>query len=74
MIIIFTGDFFQYPPADGTPLYTPMRYTKKNDEITDQLFAKRLGHMMWKSVDDVVFLDEQQRMKDDMEYVKAERT
>jgi len=71
IIIIFAGYFFQYPPVGGTPLYTPMRYTKKKDEITDQLFAKRLGHMVWKSVDDVIFLDEQQRMKDDMEYGNA---
>ena len=71
IIVIFAGDFFQYPPVGGTPLYTPIRYSKKNGEITDQLFAKRLGHMVWKSVDDVIFIDEQQRMKDDMEYGNA---
>ena len=49
-------------------MYTPIRYAKRNNEITDQLFAKRLGHMVWKSVDDIIFLDEQQRMKDDIEY------
>ena len=27
--------------------------------------------MVWKSVDDVIFLDEQQRMGDDMEYGDA---
>ena len=52
-------------------MYTPIRYAKKNDEITDQFFAKRLGCMMWKSVDDVIFLDEQQRMKVDIEYGNA---
>ena len=71
IIVIFAGDFFQYPPVGSTPLYTPIRYSKKNDEITDQLFAKRLGCMVWKSVDDVIFLDEQQRMKDDIEYGNA---
>ena len=65
------GDFFQYPPVGGTPLYTPITYAKKNNEITDQLFAKRLGCMVWKSVDDVIFLDEQQQMKDDIEYGNA---
>ena len=70
-LVIFAGDFFQYPPVGGTPLYTPIRYAKKNDEITDQLFAKRLGCMVWKSVDDVISLDEQQRMKDDIEYGNA---
>ena len=39
IIIILAGDFFQYPPVDDTPLYTPIRHGKKNDEITDQLFA-----------------------------------
>ena len=34
-IIIFSRDFFQYPPVGGTFLYTSMRYTKTNDEITD---------------------------------------
>ena len=52
-------------------MYTPIRYAKRNNEITDQLFAKRLGHMVWKSVDDIIFLDEQQRMKDDIEYGNA---
>jgi hypothetical protein len=69
--LIFAGDFFQYPPVGGTPLYTSIRYAKKNDKITDQLFAKQLGCMMWKSVDDVIFLDEQQRMKGDLEYGDA---
>ena len=59
IIIIFAGDFYQYPPVGGTPLYTPVRYAKKNEDITDQLFAKRLGHMVWKSVDEVIFLEEQ---------------
>jgi len=71
IIVIFAGDFFQYPPVGGTPLYAPIKYAKKNNEITDQLFAKRLGHMVWKSIDDVIFLDEQQRMKDDLEYGNA---
>ena len=71
IIIIFAGDFYQYPPVGGTPLYTPVRYAKKNEDITDQLFAKRLGHMVWKSVDEVIFLEEQQRMRGDPEYGDA---
>jgi PIF1-like helicase len=71
IIIIFAGDFYQYPPVGGTPLYTPVRYAKKNEDITDQLFAKRLGRMVWKSVDEVVFLEEQQRMRSDPEYGNA---
>ena len=35
IMIMFARDFFQYPPVGGTPLYTPMQYSKKNDEITD---------------------------------------
>ena len=35
IMIMFARDFFQYPPVGGTPLYTPIQYSKKNDEITD---------------------------------------
>lgn len=66
--IIFAGDFYQYPPVIGTALYTPisMYAGQSNDEI-----QRRLGRMAWKTVDTVLELTEQQRMKDDPEYASA---
>jgi hypothetical protein len=63
--VIFTGDFYQYPPMGGSPLYTPISaYAGQNDtEI-----QKRLGGMAWKTVSTVVNLTEQQHMKDNPEY------
>jgi hypothetical protein len=66
--MIFAGDFYQYPPVVGTALYTPilMYAGQSNDEI-----QRRLGRMAWKTVDTVVELSEQQRMKHDPEYASA---
>jgi len=66
--MIFAGDFFQYPPVAGTALYTPIStYAgQTNDEI-----QRRLGRMAWKTVDTVIELSEQQRMKSDPEYASA---
>jgi len=66
--MIFAGDFFQYPPVAGTPLYTPisMYASQTNEEI-----QRRLGRMAWKTVDTVIELTEQQRMKSDPEYASA---
>ena len=66
--IIFAGDFFQYPPVAGTPLYTPISmYTSQtNEEI-----QRCLGRMAWKTVDTIIELTEQQRMKSDPEYANA---
>jgi hypothetical protein len=63
--VIFAGDFYQYPPIGGTPLYSPISaYAGQNDaEI-----QKRLERMAWKRVNTVVNLSEQQHMKDDPEY------
>jgi hypothetical protein len=66
--VIFAGDFYQYPPVGGSPLYTPISaYAGQNDaEI-----QKRLGRMAWKTVNTVINLTEQQRMKADPEYGEA---
>ena len=66
--IIFAGDFYQYPPVGSTPLYTPIQ-PKAPQKSTD--IEKRLGRLAWKSVNVVVSLDEQKRMKDDPEYASA---
>lgn len=67
--VIFAGDFFQYPPVGGTPLYSPI-YASHSAQTTSELM-KRLGRLAWKSVDTVVELNEQQRMKEDYEYGQA---
>jgi hypothetical protein len=66
--VIFAGDFYQYPPVGSTPLYTPIQ-PKAPQKSTD--IEKRLGRLAWKSVNIVVSLSEQQRMKDDLEYASA---
>ena len=66
--VIFAGDFHQYPPVGNTPLYTPIR-SKAPQNVSD--IKKRLGRLAWKSVDTVISLNEQQRMKRDPEYAAA---
>jgi len=66
--VIFAGDFYQYPPVGSTPLYTPIQ-SKAPQKSAD--IEKRLGRLAWKSVNVVVSLSEQQRMKDDPEYASA---
>ncbi|KAI5987835.1 hypothetical protein EDD15DRAFT_2117855, partial [Pisolithus albus] len=68
MAMIFTGDFFQYPPVGGTPCYSPIsRYAGQ----TKLEIKRRLGRLAWKTVNTVVNLTEQQRMKGDLEYGSA---
>ena len=68
IIVIFAGDFFQYPPVMGTPLYTPIANQGK---ANDDEFKKRFGRLAWKTVDTVIEMTEQHRMKDDKEYAEA---
>jgi hypothetical protein len=57
IMVIFAGDFYQYAPVGGTPLYTPISaYTNQSNEE----LAKRLGCLAWKTVNSVVCLNEQQ--------------
>jgi len=60
--LIFAGDFFQYPPIGGTALYTPIpnSSSKYKSDI-----PRRLGRLAWKSVNAVIILEEQERMKGD---------
>ena len=66
--VIFAGDFYQYPPVGSTPLYTPIQ-PKAPQRAAD--IEKRLGRLAWKSVNAVISLSEQQRMKDDPEFAAA---
>jgi len=66
--IIFAGDFYQFPPVGGSPLYSPIAsYAGQNDAEVQ----KRLGRLAWKMVNVVINLTDQQRMKDDVEYGDA---
>ena len=68
VIVIFTSDFFQYPPVCATPLYNLIPAHAK--PFSTQL-AKRLGRLAWKSINAVVSFTEQKRMKADPEYACA---
>jgi hypothetical protein len=66
--VVFAGDYYQYPPVGGTPLYVPLSV---NGRQTSDELLHRLGCLAWKTVDTVVELTEQQRMKGDPEYGAA---
>jgi len=66
--MIFCGDFLQFPPVGGTPLYVPIPLYagQTNAEI-----LRRLGRLAWRTINTVIDLTEQQRMKGDPEYGEA---
>ena len=68
IMVIFAGDFYQYPPVCATPLYNPIPAYGKTS--SSQL-CKRLGRLAWKSVNNVIAFSEQKRMKDDPAYAVA---
>ncbi len=68
MIVIFTGDLYQFPPIRGSPIYSRV---KEQTPIDDCNLNKRLGHMIWNSLTDAVCLKEQKRMEKDPEYGAA---
>jgi len=52
----------------GDPLYTPISASTNQ---TEQEIMKRLGRLAWKTVNTVVNLTEQERMKTDHEFGSA---
>ena len=66
--VIFSGDFCQYPPIGGTPLYVPIPHanSRRKDDV-----PRRLGRLAWKSINAVVSLTDQECMKGDAEYSRA---
>ncbi|KAF6746379.1 hypothetical protein DFP72DRAFT_754896, partial [Ephemerocybe angulata] len=66
--VIFSGDFYQYPPVAGTALWMPISSQLRSSPTEIQ---KRLGRMTWKTVDTVVDLYEQKRMANDPDYAAA---
>lgn len=68
IIVIFAGDFCQYPPVAGNALYSCMR---SNRELNESELKRRLGRLAWKTLNAVVEFEEQFRMKDDPGYSMA---
>lgn len=65
---VFSGDFYQFPPVSGTPLSSPILESASQ---TNNELLKRIGRLAWKTVDTVIELTEQERMKGDKEYGDA---
>src|SRR5436189_146711 len=55
-IVIFMGDFYQFPPVKGPPLWKEPRVG--NDEDTN-------GRMIWHQFTNVIILDQQMRQAED---------
>lgn len=68
MMVVFTGDLYQFPPVRGTPVYASVR---DRSQIDDRNICKRLGRMIWNSLTDAVCLMEQKCMEGDPEYAAA---
>ncbi|KAG2107455.1 uncharacterized protein F5147DRAFT_528945, partial [Suillus discolor] len=66
--IVYAGDFFQFPPVGGMPLCSPVASHANQSKCE---ILKWLGRLAWKSVNTVVTLTEQQRMKTDPEFGAA---
>jgi hypothetical protein len=64
--MIFAGDFCQYPPVQALPIYEPITSSSRSKGQQD--IMNRLGRLAWKSINAVVELTEQMRMKSDPEY------
>lgn len=69
IIVIFAGDFFQYPPVAGNPLYKPISNSIKDSGNSE--FKNRMGRVAWRSLTDIVVFDEQYRMRSDPQYADA---
>ncbi|KAG1777605.1 hypothetical protein EV702DRAFT_923016, partial [Suillus placidus] len=66
--VVCAGDFCQYPPVAGSALYS---LVSSYANQTEQEILKRLGRLSWKTVNTVVTLSKQQRMKSDPEFGAA---
>ena len=58
-VVIFTGDFYQFPPVKGLPLWQEPRFGK-DDEFE--------GQQIWRRFTNVILLDEQMRQAEDLEF------
>jgi hypothetical protein len=55
-IVILMGDFFQFPPVRGPPLWKKPRYGVDDDAA---------GRLIWRRFENVIILDEQMRQSED---------
>ena len=55
-IMILMGDFFQFPPVRGPPLWKKPRYGVDDDAV---------GRLVWRRFENVIILDEQMRQSED---------
>jgi Helitron helicase-like domain at N-terminus/PIF1-like helicase len=58
-VVIFMGDFYQFPPVRGLPLWREPRENYQ-EEVT--------GHQIWRRFTQVIILDEQMRQAEDLEF------
>jgi hypothetical protein len=56
-IVILMGDFFQFPPVRGPPLWKNPRYGNDEDAA---------GQLLWHRFQNVIMLDEQMRQLEDL--------
>ncbi|SJL12733.1 uncharacterized protein ARMOST_16164 [Armillaria ostoyae] len=70
MMVIFTGDLYQFPPVQGSAVYSRI---KERTTIDKRNLSKRIGRMAWNSMTDVVYLHQQKRMERDPEYAAVVR-
>ena len=72
--MIFLGDFLQYPPVCGTPLYTRIqKHTsqgKHNNNHQEPHQTHLSGRSLWVLVNFAIFLDQQMR-QDDEDYLST---
>jgi hypothetical protein len=55
-IVILIGDFFQFPPVRGPPLWKTPRYGNEEDAV---------GKLLWQRFQNVIIIDEQMRQLED---------
>jgi hypothetical protein len=58
-IVVFMGDFYQFPPVKGLPLWRQPR-DKKEEEVQ--------GKEIWNRFTDVIILDQQMRQAEDLPF------
>jgi PIF1-like helicase len=58
-VVIFTGDFYQFPPVKGLPLWQEPRFGK-DDEFE--------GRQIWRRFTNVILLDQRMRQAEDLEF------
>ena len=58
--VIFFGDFVQYPPVSGTPLFAPLEYNSRED-----INATVTGRSLWLQLNYAKFLKKQMRQTDE---------